>query len=223
MTTKKSNPELCLPSPHYFIVAGISLLSIQKELKPALPKRRQKESYVVVITAYTTSVRVAVAGGAVELPAISSGPFMVEVPYLLFEFVLTNPFEKGAVVKFELAAGSFSVNGMVTKSPDIVFQPGVLAPRPHSVAALATSKPPAAAAVTRVIANPLDATVGLPLLTAYAHLRKYGLQPHAASKIFAAQQVEVDGLLKKADQILGPVGITRADLERLLDRKVGLV
>jgi hypothetical protein len=53
---------------HYFIVAGISLRSIQKELKPALPKRRQKESYLVVIRSDTNSVKIAVARGAVTLP-----------------------------------------------------------------------------------------------------------------------------------------------------------
>jgi hypothetical protein len=67
---------------HYFIVAGISLTSIQKELKPALPKRRQKESYLVVISSDANSIKIAVAGGAITLPAITSGPFLVELPYL---------------------------------------------------------------------------------------------------------------------------------------------
>jgi hypothetical protein len=41
-------------TPHYFIVAGISLTSIRKVLKPALPKKRQESSYLVVIT--TTAI-----------------------------------------------------------------------------------------------------------------------------------------------------------------------
>ena len=123
---------------HYFIVAGISLTSIQKELKPALPKRRQKESYLVVISSATNSIKIAVAGGAITLPAITSGPFLVELADLLFKFVLTYPFEKGAVVKFDVAAGSFCINGMATTSPDIVFKAGAGVPaeppqarRPH--------------------------------------------------------------------------------------------
>ena len=59
-------------------------------------------------------------------------------------------------------------------------------------------------------------------MTAYVHLRKYGLQPHAASPTFAAQQAEVDGLLKKAEKLLRPLSVTRADLERVLDRKAGI-
>mgnify|MGYP000618978984 CR=1 FL=1 len=58
--------------------------------------------------------------------------------------------------------------------------------------------------------------------SSYKHIRKYGLQPLTVSKTFAAQQVEVDSLLNKVDRLLRPVGITRSDLERLLDRKVGL-
>jgi hypothetical protein len=209
---------------HYFIVAGISLTSIQKELKPALPKRRQKESYLVVISATTNSIKIAVAGGAITLPAITSGPFLVELPYRIFEFVLTYPFEKGAVVRFEVAVGSFCVNGMATTSPDIVFKDdaGMPAKPPPSPTTTPPLEPRASQATFPIIADPLDAMVGMPLVTAYVHLRKYGLQPHAASPTFATQQMEVDGLLKKAEKLMHPLGITRADLERLLDRKAGI-
>ena len=214
-------------SNHYFIVAGSALASIRKELKPALPKRRQKESYLVAISSGTNSIKVAVAGGAVTLPAITSGPFLVEVPYLIFEYVLTYRFEKGAVVKFDVAAGSFCVNGMATTSPDIVFNAGIVFQTGAGAPAKSpTSKPPleprGVQALFPVVANPLDGTVGMPLMTAYVHLRKYGLQPHAASATFAAQQAEVDKLLKKAEKLLRPLGVTRADLERLLDGKAGI-
>ena len=41
-------------------------------------------------------------------------------------------------------------------------------------------------------------------------------------RIFAGQQVKVDELLDKAGRLLEPVGITRSDLETVLDRKLGL-
>jgi hypothetical protein len=72
------------------------------------------------------------------------------------------------------------------------------------------------------IANPLDAPLGLPLLGAYAYIRKYGLQLHIANQAFVGQQLKVDRLLNKAAALLGPVGVTRQDLERLLDQRVQL-
>ena len=226
MNIVKPLTETPAVAPHYFIVAGISLTSIRKELKPALPKKRQEASYLAVITATAKSVKVAIAGAAVELPAMTSGPFIAELPYVQFKFILTDPFEDGALIRCELAAGSFSFNGMVTKSPHILVRSGeggATAAQPaSSAAASVTPSALAAPAATPVIANPLDATVGLPLLTAYLHLRKYGVQHFAASPTFASQQVEVDKLLNRADRLLRPVGITRSDLERLLDRKVGL-
>ena len=48
----------------------------------------------------------------------------------------------------------------------------------------------------------------------------YNRMPPAPT--FAAQQSEVDGLLKKAEKLLRPLSFTRADLERVLDRKAGI-
>jgi hypothetical protein len=110
-------------APHHFIVAGISLKSIRRVLKPALPKKRQEASCIVVITATTTnSVKVAIDGAQVELPAIASGSFVAEIPYLYLKGYLTYPYENGALLRCELAAGSFSVDGIATKSPQILLK-----------------------------------------------------------------------------------------------------
>src|ERR1039458_7090128 len=86
-------------TPHSFIVAGVSMMAIRKELKPALPKKKQEASYLVVITAAATSIRVAIAGAAIDLPAITSGPFLVELPYLQIKSILTDSFPAGALVR----------------------------------------------------------------------------------------------------------------------------
>lgn len=211
-----------MTTPHYFIVAGVSLKSIQKDLKPALPRRRQKNACSVVITTAAESVKLAIAGAAIQLPAIASGSFTAEVPYHLFEFVLTYPYENGALVRFELGPGLFSVNGMATKSTDVVFNVGGTAPSARRPVAQSQSTPETPAAIP-AIANPLDATIGLPLMTAYIHLRKFGFQPYAANHNFYLQQIEVDQILKKVDRALRPLGITRSDLECLLDKRAGLV
>lgn len=225
MNEANSATERPLTGSHHFIVAGISLTSIRKVLKPALPKKKQEATYLVVITAREGCIKIAIPGAAIDLPAITSGAFVAELPYPQFKFIVTDPFDDGALIRFELAPGLFCVNGIATHSPQILVQSDTAAPVEPQPPFAEASMPPRSrevCEVTPVLANPLDATVGLPLLAAYAHIRKYGIQPHTVSKTFAAQQVEVNQLLDKAHRILSPVGITRADLERLLDKKVGL-
>ncbi len=200
-------------------------MAIRKELKPALPKKKQEASYLVVITATATSVKVAIAGAAVRTAGDNQRTVQRRTAVPANQIaILTESFQDGALIRFEFTPGSFSVNGMATKSPQILLQVRRrcrASRRPRNGASRRRSRHPYRCAPA--IANPFDATMGLPLLMAYVHLRKYGLQLYAASKTFADQQVEVDDLLKKADKLLCPLGITRADLERLLDRKTGLV
>lgn len=209
-----------------FVVPGIFLTSIRKELKPALPKKRQESSYRVVITATEDKIRIAIPGAATFFPAITSGPFVAEVPYVLFKCIMEGTFDPDAPVKCELVPGCLCVNGMATSSSQIIVRPGESTPAAAAssspATAPATSENSDPAAAPPAIPDPLDATIGLPLLIAYKYIRQYGIHQFTASKTFAAQQKEVDALLKKVERLLSPVGITRSDLERILDRKVGL-
>jgi hypothetical protein len=214
MTDMAPNTHPPSTIPDYFIIPGVSLKAIRKELKLALPKKRQESSSTVLITALPASVKIAIAGAVIELPAVTSGPFMAELPYVQFKFILTDPFDDGALFKCEFSSGSFSFNGLVTRSSQIMYQPGAIVEAP----ALQAS-----AEAASTMSNPLDATVGLPLLAAYVHLRKYGINPLAVNKTFVSQQMEVDKLLKTVDRMLRPIGITRSDLESLLDRRAGIV
>jgi hypothetical protein len=207
-----------------FVVAGVSLTSLRKELKPALPKKRQEASYTVVITATATSVTFAITGASVKMPAVASGECVAELPYVQFKNILTEPYDAGALVVFELAPGSFTVNNITTKSPQIVVQQsGTTA----EVAATVVSDTAADAEQTplpapdTVIADPADTPMGLPLLAAYKYIRTYGIRRLIANKVLVENQLEVDELLKRADWLLRPVGISRSDLELWLDQKVG--
>ena len=64
---------------------------------------------------------------------MTSGPFIAELPYAHFKFILTDPFDGGRF-RCELAAGSFSFNGMVIKSPQILVQAGAVGPAAAQVA-----------------------------------------------------------------------------------------
>jgi len=196
-----------------FVVAGISVTSLRKKLRPALPKKTQEACYRIVIKATDSHVTFAIAGAAVKVPAVTSGPFVAELPYLVFKSVLSDPYDDGAMVVFEFTAGSFVINSITTKTSGIIVQTSDDA---------ASASPSSPSAPPPVITDPLDACVGLPLIAAYKYIRKYGLHVRVASKTFAAQQVEVDNLLSRAGSMLWPVGITRTDLEHLLDRKIGI-
>jgi hypothetical protein len=207
-----------------FVVAGISLASLRRQLKPAWPKKRQEPSTSVVITVAGDSVAVALPGASISVPALASTSCVVEMPWMMFKNVFAEPFEDGQLVPFEAAVGSFKVGQITTRSPQIIVQSHA-ASLSEPVSVLTASPqveplPPPAEVVT--IANPLDAPLGLPLLGAYAYIRKYGLQLHIANQAFVGQQLKVDRLLNKAAALLGPVGVTRQDLERLLDQRVQL-
>ena len=73
------------------------------------------------------------------------------------------------------------------------------------------------------IVNPADAPMGFPLLGAYAHIRKYGFQPTCLNPNFVQQQADVEKILKKADKLLRPLGLSRLDIEAILDKRLGLI
>lgn len=209
-------------APYYFIVAGASLTSLPKVLKPALPKKKQEASYLVVISALEGSIKIAIPGAAASVPAITSGEFVAELPYAQFKFILTDPFDPQAVFRCDFSEGLFCFNGMATHSPQILVRTGPNTAASDTPVPPPTPVRPVAHVVDPIIADPLDATVGSPMLAAYVAIRKYGMPRYIMNANLAAQQFEVDKLLKKADRLLRPLEITRADLEHLLDQKVGL-
>lgn len=222
--------DLRRSSSHRFIVAGVSITSMRRHLKPALPKKKQEASYTVLITTPPDRVRFTIAGAAIEMPAMISGPFVAEIPFLHFKWLLTEPFQDGALIEFELSPGSFAVSGMAVKTPQIIVQSGNTAAADKSptnsasVRAVAepsrASSQPSSTEAPPAFFNPMDAPMGLPLLGVYKYIRKYGIQRSIVSQSFVKQQLEVEKLLDTADTLLKPFAITRSDLEKLLDRKV---
>ena len=78
----------------------VATASIRKTLRSALPKKRQEASCLVVITATTTnSVKIAIDGAQVELPAITNGSFIAKIPYLHLKTYLTSPYGNGALIR----------------------------------------------------------------------------------------------------------------------------
>jgi len=225
MTTHDDARDTVPPSTTFrFYLTGISVTTLGKRLSPALPKKNQEASYRVSITATTNHVTFAIAGASIRVPAVTSRPFTVSMAYLWFKPILKDPHEDGATVLFEFAPGSFTLNNLVMILPELSVEAGVsdaVAPPPPDPM---TPLPSAHAAKMPVHdeTNPIHATVGLPLVAEYVYIRKHGLQLTLANRYFVAEQEQVVQLLTKAISLLDPVGITRSDLEQLLDRKSGI-
>ena len=196
-----------------FAVAGCSLTRLARQLKPALTKaiKKQAESVCAVISTTPSRVTFGVPGAAVGMPAITTGTSTAEMPLSLLTSWLGEKFEDGAIVTFEIAPGSIRIGNITTTSPQIVVQPAASAP-PSSGDLPSQPQP--------VAADPLDAAIDAPLVAAYAYLKKYGRNLTTASKVFAAQQVEVEELLVRADRLLRPLGLGRRDVEAILDQRL---
>jgi hypothetical protein len=61
----------------------------------------------------------------------------------------------------------------------------------------------------------------MPLLGAYAYMKRYGFHP-SVNRTFTEEQGEVLSILDRAEKLLEPLGISRDDLEVIIDRKLGL-
>jgi|GEM_PF-4914099 len=200
-------------SGNRFVVAGAAMASLRKRLRVALPQRRQPASCHVIMTAADNRVTFAVVGAVIEVQAVTTGAFTADVPYSLFKPALTDPYDDAAMIVFEFHMGSFAVNGVRTTSPDIILRLGQGTGGTSHVPSIVASP---------AIPDEFDTPIGLPLIAAYKHIRKYGRTVDTASRTFAQQQVEVDALLTRAGKLLMPVGLTKTDLEDLLDRKLGI-
>jgi len=68
----------------------------------------------------------------------------------------------------------------------------------------------------------VNAPLGLPLLGAYSYMRKYGFRELIGNKAFVSQELAVINILRKAVDLLEPLGISREDLEKILDERLGV-
>ena len=68
----------------------------------------------------------------------------------------------------------------------------------------------------------MAAPLGLPLIAAYSYMKKHGFREFLENRGFVSQEVEVITILRKASELLKPLGITRDDLESILDKRHGV-
>jgi hypothetical protein len=199
------------PSPSdkfRFVVSGIALRKSFRKLKPAYPSKKNADATRATICGDSGCVTLGLPGAAVGMPALVERPFAAEVPFNDLQMIATESYDDVAVIAFEIGTGSLCVHNITTRSPKIVVQPNTSAPAAPGDDRL--PPPPA-------MSNPMDASIGLPLLAAFAYMRKYGINLGAGSFEFAQQQIEVDTILDRAEKLLKPLGVRRAGIETMIE------
>lgn len=209
-TTPRFNVPTDSQPAYRFIVAGISLRKAFRTLKPAYPKKKDMSCARVVISASFNKVTFALIGAEVGMPAFVDAPFTAEIPFTEFMQISADAIEDGQLISFEFSQGSIRVLGVTSKSPQI---------RVRSATDGADDNPSTPA--EPVILNPMDIPIGLPqLLGIYAYIRRFG--KHSSADLdFMSRQEELENILKRAEKLLEPLGLSRSDVESLLDKKIG--
>lgn len=194
-------------------LTGEQLLAARKILKAAMPKKKLQEKAIAAIRVTTDLVEFVIPGAAARSPAMTSGTFVVEMPWREFHAVMTEPVSPTDVVKMRFTQGSFTYNGVTSRSATIRLRESRSNPKSGESASLPT--------IHRRNADPSDDAVGRPLLSAYRFTKQYGIRPTLGDKDLLRRQMVVEKLLNTVSEKLEPLGITRCDLEGLLDRKLG--
>ena len=214
--TESITPSVCE-------ILGKDLNQALKELKVAFPRKKlDKERTSVQIAGLPEGLRFGLPGARVLATAEISNHFKVIIPWTRFKHTFIFPWKAAELIKLEFSNGCLKINEVATFSPEIIYQSGIennsIDENSTTEGGMSESK----VAENPVIPDPLDSPLGLPLLGAYVYRKKYGVPPFLANTEFLAQLHQIERVLKRATSTLKPTGITREDLERLINEKIGL-
>lgn len=202
-----------MPTTRRFELTGERLKAVRKLLKPALPKKDQQKNANAEIRVERGQVQFAIPGASSTVDATTSGAFVVQMPWREFQVVLDEPINDGSTVVFEFEPGAFLFQGVTSRSKAITIRNTLDSP--------AAFGEPKSASQKSATSDPTDAAVGHPLLAAYRFTRENGLRETLGNADLRRQQYRVEDLLNDATKLLAPLGITRSDLEGVLERKLG--
>ncbi len=203
------------PKVYQLTIVGKDLKRAIEKLKPAFPRKKKDiNERSFVISTSPGKVTFSIVGASVDIPGQSNGVFTAEIPFIEFKMIREDPYKSKEELLFEFSPGLLTFRGITTKSPAIHVIAGTNNP--------GTLPPKTQAEPSMPYVNPVDTPVGMPLLGAYAYMKKYGFQPTVADINFARQQAEVIAILDRAHKLLEPLGISRDDLEVIIDRRLGL-
>jgi hypothetical protein len=209
-----------------FAVSGKDFIRARKDLKPAYPKKRQLATAIVSVVAQsTTEISLRLPGAGVRMPAIVSGPFALQMPWIFFVQLTKEKFDDAAMIQFQVCSGVFKYGEMAIKSTQIVFSAEMIeSQQPSGLldGEMNVERTPRRIIEDGPISEIMEAPLGLPLLGAYSYMRKHGFRELPGNKAFVVDQIEVVSILRKASHLLTPLGIRREDLEKLIDDRIGV-
>lgn len=212
------------PEAYRGIAAGSGLNQARKTLKIGFPKKRDEGVTSIRITARKDELEFSLPGTAYSTPAMVAAPFSCSIPWLKIKTILDLKHDERALVQLQFAAGWFDIGGMITRSDAILISSGENAPgqAPGDLFGQMDSEDVEAPqnAPTRHV-RPADVSMNLPLLEAYFYIKQYGIRPYIGNQQFLKQKTRVDNLLNQAGSQLSHLGLSRNDLERLIDEKFG--
>ncbi|MFO1032194.1 MAG: hypothetical protein U1F60_14035 [Planctomycetota bacterium] len=192
-------------------LTGEQLLAARKVLKAAKPKGKALDRAIAAIRVTPNQVEFVIPGSAARSQAKTEGTFVVEMPWREFQVVMTERCGTADVVRMRFAEGVFDYNGVTSRSETIRLRNRSDPTEETWIDRVTINKP---------VDTPTDSASGYPLLTAYRHTRQYGIRQTLGNKHLLRRQLEVEKLLDTVAKKLKPLGLTRSDLETLLDQKL---
>jgi hypothetical protein len=208
-----------------FVIAGVELKRVRKALKPVVPSKSRARTTNVTVAANTTSeLCVQLLGKAVLMPAVASRAFTARIPWLFFKQWLAEIHGAGSSLEVTISNGVATCNRIRQESPRIRFvtNPGQIGgstdnePQIVGKSLIGGCEAPQGPLVFGV-----DGNCALPLLAAYASYRRNGVSELQADRAFVEQQLEAIEIVKKAALLLKPLGVTREDIEEMVDQRAG--
>lgn len=210
------------------ILAGIALRKAARRLRPAFPKKRNWGSVSVTWGACRKKLEIGVPGAVVETACLADRSFTAQIPFAQFKALLEDRFPDEAIIRLGFAAGHMRIGNLVCSSDDILitaYEPMDQLPnwpRSRSTEDETDVSPP----VLGVKEHPLDSALDGPLIGAYKMLRQIPVPDptmavHSTSQARVARR-KVEGAVRRASKNLEPLGVSLADLERFLDKRLGV-
>jgi hypothetical protein len=212
-----------------FVVSGAAFIRARKNLKPAYPKKKQIATAMVGFVATSTNeVSIQLAGASAKMPAIVSRSFTAQMPWMFFQQLVTEQFDDAATIQFQVCNGVFKYGDTSLKSSQILFRAekieakGIVDDVGAKVPTEIQPQPNLESSDDPPLPDLMSAPLGLPLLGAYSYRRKYGFRELLGNRAFVSQEIEVITILRKAGDLLRPLGISREDLETMIDERLGV-
>lgn len=221
MGKKKAASKTKSSSTGHCEILGKELNQALKQLRVAFPKRKaEKERASVMIHGLTEGLRFGLPGADVLVTAKVSAEFLVVMPWARFKQTFVTPWKATETIKLEFSDQCMSVNGVAVRSPEFKFHSAIDKKTIRKNEPRQDKKLEANIADTPLNPDAVDSPYKPALLDAHFYIKKYGFRQFLVNRDFVDQQYALKIALDQAARILEPIGITRKDIEQMIEEKI---